>query len=46
MSDPFRPPEQGTLRTLRDIALIVPRVFSFMWEVAPGFLLVACALRL
>jgi ATP-binding cassette subfamily B protein len=44
MSDPFRPPEQGTLRTLRDIALIVPRVFSFMWEVAPGFLLVACAL--
>ena len=44
MSDPFRPPEQGTLHTLRDIALIVPRVFGFMWVVAPGFLVVACGL--
>lgn len=44
MSDPFRPPEQGTLHTLRDIALIVPRVFGFMWVVAPGFLIVACGL--
>ena len=44
MSDQFRPPEQGTFHTLRDIVLIVPRVFGFMWEVAPGFLVVACAL--
>ncbi len=44
MSDQFRPPEQGTLHTLRDITLIVPRVFGFMWQVAPGYLIVACAL--
>ena len=44
MSDQFRPPDQGTLHTLRDIALIVPRVFGFMWQVAPGYLTVACAL--
>ena len=44
MSDQFRPPEQGTLHTLRDIALIVPRVFGFMWAVAPGYLVVACGL--
>ena len=44
MTDQFRPPEQGTLRSLRDVALIVPRVFRFMWEVTPGFLTVALAL--
>ena len=44
MSDQFRPPEQATLRSLRDVALVVPRVFRFMWEAAPGHLTIACAL--
>ena len=32
------------MRSLCDVALIVPRVFRFMWEVTPGFLTVALVL--
>ena len=38
MSEHFRPEQKGAWLALRDIALIVPRIFRYLWEVAPAML--------
>ena len=38
MSQDYRPEEKGVWLVLRDIALIVARIFRNLWEVAPAIL--------
>ena len=38
--------EQAAWRTLRDVALVVPRIFRYLWKVDPGLLAIQCALML
>ena len=44
MSEQFRPEQKGAWLALRDIALIVPRIFRYLWEVVPAMLAIQCAL--
>ncbi|MDE0225313.1 MAG: ABC transporter ATP-binding protein [Gammaproteobacteria bacterium] len=44
MSQDYRPPEKNAWLALRDIALIVPRIFRYLWEVAPALLSIQCVL--
>ncbi|MDE0421380.1 MAG: ABC transporter ATP-binding protein [Gammaproteobacteria bacterium] len=44
MSEQFRPEQKGAWLALRDIALIVPRIFRYLWEVAPAMLAIQCVL--
>ena len=44
MSQDYRPEEKSVWLALRDIALIVPRIFRYLWEVAPGLLSIQCLL--
>lgn len=38
--------EQGAWRALRDIALVVPRIFRYLWRVDAGLLATQCSLML
>ena len=44
MSQDYRPQEKGAWQALRDIALILPRIFRYLWEIAPGMLAIQCLL--
>ena len=44
MSQDYRPEEKGVWLALRDIALIVLRIFRNLWEVAPAMLTIQCLL--
>ena len=38
--------ERGAWQALRDIALVVPRIFRYLWRADPGLLAVQCSLML
>ena len=44
MSRDYRPEEKGVWLALRDISLIVLRIFRNLWEVAPAMLTIQCLL--
>ena len=44
MSQDYGPQKKPLWLALRDIALIVPRIFRYLWEVAPGLLSIQCLL--
>lgn len=44
MDENFRPLDASLRRKLRDIIRIVPRVYSFMWQVTPGYFAISCAI--
>ena len=44
MSQDYRPEEKGVWLALRDISLIVLRIFRNLWEVAPAMLTIQCLL--
>ena len=44
MDENFRPLDASLRRKLRDIIRIVPRVYSFLWQVTPGYFAISCAI--
>ena len=44
MDENFRPLDASLRRKLRDIVRIVPRVYSFLWQVTPGYFAISCAI--
>ena len=44
MDESFRPLDASLRRKLRDIIRIVPRVYSFLWQVTPGYFAISCAI--
>lgn len=44
MDNSFRPLDASLHRKLRDIVRIVPRMYSFLWQVAPGLFTVSCTI--
>lgn len=40
------PEEQGAWRALRNVGLVVPRIFRYLWKIDPSLLAIQCSLML